>query len=132
MKSIKKAIILGFFSWLIPFVISFLFFNQKGQLLINELLFKNIMIVVASYFSAFLIIKYFKAVDKNYVKEGIMLGVLWLVINLVLDMVTIVPMGKPISVYLSQIGLGYLMIPAMTILAGKILEIKNKPVAIQK
>jgi|WetSurMetagenome_2_1015567.scaffolds.fasta_scaffold00657_5 hypothetical protein len=126
MKSIKKALIFGFLSWLIPFVAAFLFFNQKGELLINELLFKNIMIVIASYFSAFLIIKYFKTVDQNYVKEGIMLGVLWLVINLVLDMATLVPMGKTIGVYLTQIGLGYLMIPAMTILAGKILEIKNK------
>jgi hypothetical protein len=125
MKSIKKALILGFLSWLIPFVLSFLFFNQKGQLLINELLFKNIMIVTASYVTVFLIIKYFKVVDKNYVKEGIMLGVLWMVINLVLDMVTLVPMGKPLGVYLPQIGLGYLMIPAMTILAGKILEIKK-------
>jgi hypothetical protein len=126
MKSIKKALILGFFSWLIPFLFSFLFFSPKGELLINQLSFKNIMIVSASYVSAFLIIKYFKVVDKNYVKEGILLGVLWLVINLVLDMVTIVPMGKPLGIYLPQIGLGYLMIPAMTILAGKILEIKNK------
>ena len=126
MKSIKKALIFGFLSWLIPFVFAFLFFNQKGELLINQLLFKNIMIVTASYFTVFLIIKYFKTVDKNYVKEGIMLGVLWMVINLVLDMVTIVPMGKPLGVYLPQIGLGYLMIPAMTILAGKILENKNK------
>jgi hypothetical protein len=126
MKSIKKALILGFFSWLIPFLFSFLFFTPKGELLINQLLFKNIMIVTASYVSAFLIVKYFKTVDKNYVKEGIMLGVLWMIINLVLDMVTIVPMGKPLGIYLPQIGLGYLMIPAMTILAGKILEIKNK------
>jgi hypothetical protein len=126
MKSMKKALILGFLSWLIPFLFSFLFFTPKGELLINQLLFKNIMIVTASYVSAFLIIKYFKIVDKNYVKEGILLGVLWMIINLVLDMVTLVPMGKPLMVYLPQIGLGYLMIPAMTILTGKILAIKNK------
>jgi hypothetical protein len=130
MKSIKKALILGFFSWLVPFLFSFLFFSPKGELLINQLLFKNIMIVTASYISALLIIKYFKTVEKNYIKEGIMLGVLWLVINLVLDMVTLVPMGKPLMVYLPQIGLGYLMIPAMTILAGKILENRDKKVSI--
>lgn len=126
MKSIKKAIIFGFLSWLIPFVFSFLFFTPKGELLINQLLFKNIMIVTAAWFSAFLIIKYFKTVDKNYIKEGWLLGLLWLAINLVLDLVTLVPMGKPLSVYLPQIGLGYLMIPAMTVLAGKVLKVKNK------
>ncbi|MFA5248090.1 MAG: hypothetical protein WC415_02485 [Patescibacteria group bacterium] len=85
------------------------------------------MVVSATWFTAFLIIKYFKIVDKNYVKEGLLLGFLWMVMNLVLDMVTLVPMGKAIGDYLPQIGLGYLMIPAMTILAGKILENKNKP-----
>jgi hypothetical protein len=125
MKSIKKALIFGFLSWLVPFVFSFLFFSPKGELLINQLLFKNIMIVSATWFTAFLIIKYFKIVDKNYVKEGLLLGLLWMVINLVLDMVTLVPMGKTIGDYLPQIGLGYLMIPAMTVLAGKILENKK-------
>jgi hypothetical protein len=127
MKSIKKAIVFGFLSWLVPFIFSFLFFSPKGELLINQLLFKNIMVVSATWFTAFLIIKYFKIVDKNYVKEGLLLGFLWMVMNLVLDMVTLVPMGKAIGDYLPQIGLGYLMIPAMTILAGKILENKNKP-----
>jgi hypothetical protein len=126
MKSIKKALGLGFLSWLIPFLFSFLFFTPKGELLINQLLFKNIMFVTATWFSAFLIIKYFKTVDKNYVKEGWLLGGLWLLINIVLDLVTIVPMGKPLTDYFPQIGLAYLMIPAMTVLVGKVLEIKNK------
>lgn len=127
MKSIKKALVYGFLSWLIPFLSSFLFFSPKGGLLIDRLMFKNIMIVVGSYLAAFLIIKYFKNVDKNYIGEGLKLGLLWLAINLILDIFILVPMGNmAIGTYFIQIGLGYLMIPAMTILTGKALEIKNK------
>lgn len=127
MKSIKKALIFGFLSWLVPFVASFFFFSPKGGLLINQLLFKNIMIVVGSFFAAFLIIKYFKIVDKNYLREGLLLGLLWLAINLILDILILVPMGKmPMEKYFIEIGVAYLMIPAMTIVAGKVLEAKNK------
>jgi hypothetical protein len=127
MKSIKKALIFGVLSWLIPFVASFFFFSPKGGLLIDQLLFKNIMVVVGSWFAAFLIIKYFKTVDKNFVKEGALLGLLWLAINLILDILILVPMGKmTMGNYFTQIGLEYLMIPAMTILVGKVLANKNK------
>lgn len=126
MKSIKKALIFGFLSWLIPFAASIPFFSLKNGLLVNQLLFKNLMVIVGSFSAAFLIIKYFKNVEKNFIKEGLLLGALWLAINLLFDLLVLVPMGKmPIGQYFLEIGVGYLMIPAMTILCGKILAIKN-------
>ncbi len=125
MNRYVRSALFGFLAWLIPFVVSFFFYSKEG-LSIDIFLFKSIMIVVGTVSAAFLLVRYFKKITNNYLKEGITLGIIWFVINIVLDLVVLIPIsGMSISIYFTQIGIRYLAIPAMTIAVGAALENKK-------
>ena len=127
MKKYLKNILYGFLAWLIPFVSSFFFYTKEGKLTIDVFFFKSIMIVVGSISAAFLLISYFKKINTNYFKEGIVVGLVWFGINILLDLLILIPMsGMSIADYFTQIGLRYLVIPAMCITVGTSLSDKNK------
>ncbi len=88
MKKYLINILYGFLAWLIPFVASFFFYTREGELTINILFFKSIMIVVGS-FSA---------------------GSTWFGIKILLDLLVLIPMsGMSIADYFTQIGIMYLL-----------------------
>ena len=125
-KKYLKNIFYGFLAWLIPFVASFFFYTREGKLTIDVFLFKSIMIVVGSVSAAFLLVSYFKTINANHLREGVVVGLAWFSINIALDLLVLVPMsGMSVSDYFAQIGLRYLVIPAMSITVGTAL--KNKP-----
>ncbi|PWB54988.1 MAG: hypothetical protein C3F06_03275 [Candidatus Methanoperedenaceae archaeon] len=66
MKKYLINILYGFLAWLIPFVASFFFYTREGELTINILFFKSIMIVVGSFSAAFLLVSYFKKINADY------------------------------------------------------------------
>jgi len=92
MNKYLKIVLFGFLIWLIPFIASFLFMDQSGNFLIHKTFFKSIMIVVGGLVGVTLAVTYFKEIGTDHVKEGITIGVVWLVINLGLDLV-LVSMG---------------------------------------
>ena len=57
-----------------------------------------------------------------------MIGAAWLVINLVIDLplFSAGPMATPLADYVKDIGLTYLIIPAVTIGMGYLLEKKSR------
>ncbi len=84
------------------------------------------MIIVGSITGAILLVSYFKKINEQYLKEGILIGIIWFCLNIVLDLLVLVPMSKmPILDYFAQIGLRYLMIPAMSIAIGAALANKK-------
>jgi len=122
MNKIFRNILYGFLVWLIPFVISIFFYSREGTLSIDIFVFKTIMIVVGSIVGAIFLVSYFKKISGDYLKEGIILGVVWFGINIVLDLIILVPMSKiGIWDYFVQTGLRYLSIPAMSIAIGSAL-----------
>jgi len=126
MNKYLKIILYGFIAWLIPFIVSFLFYTREGKLIIDVRFFKSIMVVVGSITAALLLIYYFKKINKDYFKEGIIVGLIWFIINIVLDLVVLIPMSKmSIPDYFTQIGLGYIVIPVMCIMVGAILANKK-------
>lgn len=126
MKKHLKNILFGFLSWLIPFVASIFFYTKNGELTIDVFLFKTIMIVIGSISAAILIVLYFKKINKDYLKESIILGLLWFAINIILDLLVLLPMsGISVSDYFTQIGLRYIVIPVMSVMVGAVL-INNK------
>jgi len=126
MKKYLRNALYGFLAWLIPFVASIFFYTREGKLTIDIFLFKSIMIVVGSFSAAFLLVSYFKKIDAGYFKEGIIVGLTWFGINILLDLLVLVPMsGMSIADYFSHIGLSYLAIPAMSIAVGAALENKK-------
>jgi fumarate reductase subunit C len=72
-------------------------------------------------------ILYFEKVYGKFLREGILLGVLWLVISLVIDLILFMPdspMHMSFIDYVKDIGLTYLMIPTITIGFGYMLDKK--------
>ncbi|CAF30075.1 hypothetical protein [Methanococcus maripaludis] len=115
----------GLLTWLVPFFLSFLFYSESEGLLIDIFLFKSIMIVVSGLIGVSLLIIYFKDIKKDYLIEGIFVGVSWLIINLILDILILIPMsGMTCLTYFSQIGLRYLIIPTISISMGLLLKLK--------
>jgi len=127
MKRYLRICLYGFLAWLIPFVTAFFFYSKEGKLAIDIFLFKSIMIVVGSISAAYLLITYFKKVNSGFLKEGIIVGVVWFGLNIVLDLLILVPMsGMTIPAYFTQIGLRYLAMPAMSVAVGTALFNKKE------
>ena len=126
MNKYLKLGMFGFVSWLVPFVAAFMFYSQEGQLLVDVSFFKSVMAVVGSLTGAVLLVLYFGKVKEKYLNEGILAGVVFFVMNLVLDLLVLVPMAKMnIGDYFLQIGLMYLVILIMGASMGYALEKKG-------
>ncbi|MBU2607688.1 MAG: hypothetical protein KKF26_00045 [Chloroflexi bacterium] len=121
MKSLKKALLFGFFIWLIPFVVSVIIFPLRTS---SRPLFESIMPVVITICVVFFLILYFRKVEDGFLREGIILGVRWLAISLLIDLLLFMwgPMKMTLADYMMDIGLTYLIIPTITIGAGYIMS----------
>lgn len=112
----------AFLTWLVPFAAAIPFYGPDG-LVIDQQLFKSIMIVVGSITAAILIVWCFRPVEKNFTHEAIVTGFVWLLVNWILDLIVLVGLlGMTLPDYAAQIGLRYLVIPAMVIAAGVVAE----------
>jgi hypothetical protein len=106
----KRAALLGCLSWLIPFVVSLIVFPLKK---VNAPLFGTLMDLVVLVTGAALLRRYFQNRPVS-VNEAVLVGMMWLALNLVFDypMFAYGPMKMTASAYYSEIGLGYLVLPA--------------------
>ena len=112
----------AFLSWLIPFLAAIPFYGNDG-LMIDLQLFKSIMIVVGSITAAILIVWCFRPVEKDFTHEAVVTGIVWLLANWILDLIVLVGLlGMNLPDYAGQIGLRYLVIPAMVIAAGVVAD----------
>jgi hypothetical protein len=124
-KLIVKNILFGFLSWLIPFAVSFLLVKPGGEYIVPYATFKCIIMVVGTLTGCYLFFRYFKIVDGDYLRNGVIIGLSWFAINIILDTVILIPMMKSnFADYFITIGLGYLSIPAISITMGLLLEKK--------
>jgi hypothetical protein len=118
----------GFLVWLIPFLVSWPLYSPKGEPLYDLQVIKSFLIVVGSLVGALLAIRYFRDTEKDFAKEGAILGFSWLVINSVLDIIVLVYLlkGMDILTWAGQIGIRYLVMPIMTIAMGVAMEMRGK------
>lgn len=127
-----KIILYGVFVWLIPFAVSFVVFPLKTSM---RPLFESIMPLVLSIVVITLAYYYFKNLNSDFVKEGLIIGISWYIINITLDLFLFMPaspMQMSFADYMMDIGLTYVMIPAITLGMGfmahnksaKIVEVK--------
>lgn len=116
---------LGFLSWLIPFAVSFLFYKPGGELVVPYSTFKTTIMVVGTISGCYLLFRYFKALENDFIKQGIIVGLSWFAINIVLDAIILIPMMKStFADYFMSIGLGYIAIPVISITMGYLLDRK--------
>ena len=127
MKSLKKSILFGFLVWLLPFIVAFLIFPIHES---NRPLFESIMPIVITISVIIFTYLYFKNVDKNIKAEAVKLGIIFILISLVIDLIMFMPnspMHMELLDYTMDIGLTYLMIPIITIGMGYAIDReKNK------
>ncbi|MFC1598651.1 hypothetical protein ACFL2U_01395 [Patescibacteria group bacterium] len=115
-KFIAKLIGFGILTWLIPFLGSFPFYSPEQGLLIDIFLFKTIMIVLGGLVATIFLVLIFKNITKDYLKAGLIIGLVWLLINWGLDLLILLPMADmPIGQYFTEIGLRYLVLPIYTL-----------------
>jgi len=125
MHSWKKTLFYGLLSWIIPFALSVLFYSSDGVLSIDVFLFKSIMILVGSLVGLMLLVGYFKRVDSAFLREGILIGSIWLVMNWVFDFIFFALVKKmDIVAYFFEVGIRYLTIPIYSIAIGFLLKKK--------
>lgn len=120
----SRAVLAGIVTWLVPFLVSLLFYNQNG-LTIDVFLFKSIMIVAGAITGALMIVWYFKPETKDFLRAGIIFGAAALAINWVLDLIVLCGMlGEDPLSWFAGVGVRYIVIPVMSITAGYIAEEK--------
>ncbi|MCW4042117.1 MAG: hypothetical protein NWE90_00140 [Candidatus Bathyarchaeota archaeon] len=73
-------------------------------------------------------VRYLRKINREFVKEGIFIGIVWLVISLVIDLILFMPespMQMTLSDYVMDIGITYLIILIIPVGSGYLME-KNR------
>ena len=118
MKSWRKVVLFGFLIWLIPFIVAFAIFFIHDS---NRPLFESIMAVTVTCSAMILGLNYMKSIRSDFLREGAVLGIAWFLISILIDTpMTLLggPMQMTFGDYMSDIGITYLIIPAVTIGIG--------------
>jgi hypothetical protein len=122
-RMIADNLLLGFLSWLIPFAVSLVFFKPGGELVVPYATFKSTIMVVGTISGCYLLYRYFKLVDRNFIGNGFIVGISWFSINIIFDALILVPiMETTFADYFLSIGLTYIAIPTISIAMGYLLE----------
>ena len=121
----RKTWTLGFLTWLIPFLIAIPFFNQDGELAADIFTFKATMSVVYSIISAFLIARVLNDEQTGFLQTGLILGIAWTTINILLDLIVLVgAFGNEPSMWFWQTGVGYFNMIPLALAMGWLLSQK--------
>lgn len=124
-KIFIKNLLLGFLSWLIPFAVSFLFYKPGGELVVPYATFKSTIMLVGVISGCYLLFRYFKFVDSDYIQHAVIIGWSWFALNIILDTVVLIPIMKTtFADYFMSIGLSYFSIPIISITMGYLLNKK--------
>ncbi len=121
MRSLKSAILYGLAVWVIPFVVAMIAFPLREN---DRAFFESIMPVAVTLAVVLFTVKYFHRVEKDFVKEGIWLGIVFLVVSVVIDLLLFSkgPMAMPLISYIKDIGFTYLAMPVVTVGVGCLLH----------
>lgn len=122
--SLRTVIFFGILLWIIPFIVSVIVFPTKTFF---APFFETIMAVTVTLCVVIFAILYFKRVTADFIRIGIVVGVIWFAISIVIDLVLFLspsPMQMSFPNYMMDIGLTYLIYPVVTIGFGYLLEHK--------
>lgn len=123
MKSVKFVLLSGVFIWLITFLVSVVIFPLRHT---DRPLFESIMPVVLTLSVMLFAFVYFKRVESDFAREGILVGIVWFLVSFAIDqlMFNFGPMKMAFIDYIKDIGLTYLIIPIIT--AGSRFVVQSK------
>jgi uncharacterized membrane protein YoaK (UPF0700 family) len=117
MASWRRAIGYGLLVWLIPFAVAFSIssIKESWRSLFESVMAVTVAVVVVAFASL-----YFRRAPHPSVAEGVKLGLLWMAISIAIDLPLMLspPISYSPSEYFADVGLTYLMMPAITIGIG--------------
>ena len=119
-----KIVLFGFLVWLIPFMVSFFIYPLKTPM---YSLFESIMSVLIAVAAVIFSYFYFKDIGANFVREGVVTGIVWFIIAIMIDLVMFMPaspMHMNFTEYMMTVGVKYLIIPVVTIGSGYLAQNK--------
>ena len=119
-----KIVLYGFLIWLIPFAVSFFIYPLKIPM---YSLFESIMSVLIAVAAIIFSYLYFKDIKTNFVMEGIITGIVWFIIAIVIDLLMFMPaspMHMNFTDYMMTVGVKYLIIPVITVGTGYVAQNK--------
>ena len=113
--SLLRLFLYGIVTWLVPFLVSIPLMGPGGQSVLPLGVFKSLMMIVGSAVGAWMLVRVFhQALLFKY--TALMIGLFWLGINIVLDLLVLLPIAKmSIPDYFGEIALRYLIIPIMAV-----------------
>lgn len=114
MTSLRRALLYGFLIWLIVFLAAFALFPVRGS---NRPLFESLMPVVLAIATVFFASRYFRTVRSGFAGEGLRLGLVWLAVNILVDLPLFLapsPMQMTLAEYAGDIALTYVLMPVIT------------------
>ncbi len=116
MNKNAKIINYGLLVWLIPSLITVILGSFLAAMNIFEIVSAVAIAVTVMVFSYL----YFKGIIEDFIKEGILIGIIWLVISIVLDIILVMLGVSELSLntYMMYVAPLYLIIPAITIGLG--------------
>jgi hypothetical protein len=115
MNKYFKIVIFGFVVWLVPFLVSFFIYPLKTA---GNPLFESVMPLVITIITVSLACLYLIKLETDLIREGVIIGFSWFIINLAIDLVLFLPpspMQMNFMNYMEDIGITYLIIPVITI-----------------
>ncbi len=117
----------GVVIWLIPYLAAIPLLPVMEQ---DLLFFKTLMIVIGAVVGGLAAAHYFLGVSDRFLREAVLITVLWIAISWLLDLVALLPFtGQSIPRYFAETGLRYLALAATTLAAGYVLSRKAAPAA---
>ncbi len=111
-----KIINYGLLVWLIPSLITVILGSFIAAMNIFEIVSAVAIAVTVIVFSYL----YLKGITENFIKEGLLIGISWLIINIVLDIILILLGISQLTLnnYAMYVAPLYVIIPAITIGLG--------------
>ena len=117
-----KRIGYGLILWVIPYVTAIPLLSLMKRDLI---FFKTIMMLEGALMGVVLTVWYFLEVKGGFLREGLSLAAVWILVGWLMDFVALLPFAElTLSRYFLEIGLRYLAITAPTVAVGFVLERK--------
>ncbi len=112
------GILYGFLTWIITITLILMSHNS------NPYIFNNFLSIIITVLALILSIIYLKKFNGDYLKEGLIFGLIIFIINIVLDMIFYHAVNLPMGLveYMLNVGFIYLIYPIITSTIGFLFE----------
>ena len=122
-KLAAKVLGYGVLVWLIPFVAGFFMVDQSGNFTVDPFIAKSVFMVIGSFVGAVCLYRLFGSINQDYLRWGVIIGIVWMVINWLLDILILLPLsGDSVGQWFGAIGVRYFSMLFVAVLAGAVAQ----------